>query len=107
MMSFIQALSLPTLTAAVQLCFSVTTAMNWFDYDAALLKTVGEIAGIGGLALGVFLILFRAVLTKLPRVPSKSALEAVKLFMWLTFAIAALGIAAWIYSKYHHDNPVE
>ena len=32
--------------------------------DTELLKVVGQVAGIGGLALGVFLLLFREIIRK-------------------------------------------
>ena len=67
--------------------------------DAKLLETVGRIAGIGGLALGVFLLLFRDVIRKniFPTLSDQNAYRLIRQFMYLTFGIAVLGIVAWVY----------
>ena len=64
-----------------------------------LLQAVGKIAGIGGLSLGVFLLLFREVIRKniFPTLSDDHAYSVIRQFMYLTFAIAVCGIAAWTY----------
>jgi len=67
--------------------------------ETHLLEAVGKIAGIGGIALGVFLLLFRDVIRKniFPKLSDELAYRLIRQFMYLTFAIAAFGIAAWVY----------
>ena len=62
------------------------------------LKTMGAVAGIGGLALGVFLILFRDFLRKLllPQLGKDQAYRLLRLFLILVWSVAIVGIAAWV-----------
>ena len=55
-----------------------------------MLREVGRIAGIGGLALGIFLLLFRRI--QLPKATRKH----LTLFMWLVWSICVLGILVFI-----------
>jgi|SRR5713226_6076914 len=63
------------------------------------LKLFGQIAGIGGLALGIFLLLFRDVIRKniFPTLSPEHAYRLIRQFMYLTFAIAAIGVLSWIF----------
>lgn len=63
-----------------------------------LLEKLGRIAGIGGIALGVFMLLFRELIRKniFPQLEEKRAYKIILHFMYLTFSIAALGIVAWV-----------
>ncbi len=67
--------------------------------EVQLLQAVGKIAGIGGLALGVFVLLFREVIRKsiFPTLSDDHAYSVIHQFMYLTFAVAVCGIAAWTY----------
>ncbi len=67
--------------------------------EAHVLQAVGKVAGIGGIALGVFLLLFRDVIRKniFPTLSDEHAYGLIKQFMYLTFGIAVIGIAAWTY----------
>jgi hypothetical protein len=67
--------------------------------DARLFETLGRIAGIGGIALGVFLLLFRNVIRKniFPTLTDQNAFRLIRQFLYLTFGIAALGIGAWVF----------
>ena len=49
--------------------------------DPALLEALGKAAGIGGLALGVFLVIFRNIIRKniFPRLPAESAYRVIRL----------------------------
>ena len=69
--------------------------------DADLLRTVGQIAGIGGLALGVFLLLFRDIIRKqiFPQLAKKDAYRLLRLISILVFLIAAFGIGAWVWTE--------
>jgi len=63
-----------------------------------ILLKFGQIAGIGGLSLGVLLLLFRDVIGKniFPRLGQSQAYRLIKLIIVLTFSISALGIGAWV-----------
>lgn len=67
-------------------------------HEIDLLQSVGQIAGIGGLALAVFLLLFREVIRKnlFRNVPKDKAYKLIRLFMMLTFLIVLAGIGAWL-----------
>jgi hypothetical protein len=67
--------------------------------DSSLLKTVGQIAGIGGLALGVFLVIFREVIRKniFPHLAQIHGYRIIRMIVVATFLIASMGIAAWTY----------
>ena len=67
--------------------------------DVSLLKTAGQIAGIGGLSLGVLLILFRDIIRKniFPRLPPAEAYGLLRLITCAVWSIAVLGIFAWVY----------
>ncbi len=69
--------------------------------EADVLKTVGQIAGIGGLALGVFLLLFRDIIRKqiFPQLTKKDAYRLLRLISTLVFLIAALSIGAWVWTE--------
>ena len=67
--------------------------------DTELLKVVGQVAGIGGLALGVFLLLFREVIRKriFPMLPPAQAYRLLRLIIVAVWSVAIVGIAAWVY----------
>lgn len=67
--------------------------------DAEILKSAGQIAGIGGLAMGVFMLLFREIIRKklFPQLTKKGAERLLSLMAVLIFIIAAIGIGAWIW----------
>jgi hypothetical protein len=67
--------------------------------DVNILKIVGQVAGIGGLALGVFLILFREVVRKniFPKLPPAEAYRLLRLVTVATWSVAVIGIVAWVY----------
>ena len=67
--------------------------------DAELLKIVAQAAGIGGIALGVLLLIFREVIRKnlFPNLSREQGYRLIRLVVSLTFAIAVLGIGAWVW----------
>lgn len=69
--------------------------------DLSIVKAFGQIAGIGGLSLLVFGWLFREVIRKkiFPQLSREHAYGVIKLFLWLVFALAIAGLAAWVYSS--------
>lgn len=69
--------------------------------DAEMIKAAGQIAGIGGVALGVFLILFREVIRKsiFPMLMRAQAYQLLKLIVILAWSIALVGIGAWVWTE--------
>ena len=71
--------------------------------ESRLLGSLGKVAGLGGIALGVFLLLFRGVLQTqfLPQagLNSAQAFAVILALMILTFGIAAIGVVAWLVSR--------
>lgn len=69
--------------------------------EAELLKTVGQVAGIGGIALGVFLLLFRDIIRKkiFPPLPPRQSFQLLVLISVLVWSIALAGIGAWLWSN--------
>lgn len=68
--------------------------------ESRVLDIVGRIAGIGGLALGVFLLLFQEVLaTGFAPLRADHAFAVISALMILTFGISALGITAWVIAR--------
>jgi hypothetical protein len=67
--------------------------------DADVLKTVGQVAGIGGLALGVLLIVFRDIIRKniFPQLPPEEAYRLLRLITLAVWSVAIVGIGAWVY----------
>jgi hypothetical protein len=71
--------------------------------ESKLLGTLGKIAGLGGIALGIFLLVFQGVLQKqfLPQagLGSAEAFAVILSLMILTFGIAGIGLIAWLVSR--------
>jgi hypothetical protein len=67
--------------------------------DTELLKALGEALGIGGLALGVFFLLFREVIRKsiFPTLRKPDAYRLLRLVSVLVWLVAIGGIAAWVW----------
>jgi hypothetical protein len=66
---------------------------------AEILRTVGQIAGIGGLALGVLLLVFRDIVRKkiFPKLPPAEAYRLLRLITVAVWSVAIVGIVAWVY----------
>ena len=69
------------------------------DAETQLIKIFGEIAGIGGLALGVFLLLFKNLLKKIvaPNMTKEHWFRVVVIFMLCVWSIGLAGIGAWVW----------
>jgi hypothetical protein len=65
--------------------------------SAELFKTFGQIAGIGGLALAVFLVLFRDVIRRniFSTLPPATTFRLMRHIIWAVWSIAALGLLIW------------
>ena len=59
-----------------------------------LLKTVGQIAGIGGLAIGMLVLIFRDVIRKkiFPKLSREQAYSLLRLILILAWSVALVGI---------------
>ena len=71
--------------------------------ESKILSSVGKVAGLGGIALGVFLIIFQGVLQKqfLPQagLGPAQAFAVILSLMILTFGIAGIGVIAWLVGR--------
>jgi hypothetical protein len=69
--------------------------------DTDLLKTLGQVLGIGGVALGVFFLLFREVLRKsiFPTLKKDDAFRLLRLIALLIWSVAVVGIGAWMWGE--------
>jgi len=67
--------------------------------DAQIIKTFGQVAGIGGLALGVFLYLFKEIIRQnfFSRLTKKHSYDIIRLMLILIWSIALAGIGTWVY----------
>jgi hypothetical protein len=67
--------------------------------EAGLLETVGKVAGIGGIAVGVLLLLFRDIVRKniFPKLAPKDAYRLLSQLTVFIFVVAIAGIAAWVF----------
>ena len=77
--------------------------------ETELLKTLGQIAGIGGIALGVFLLLFRDLIRKkiFPTLTKDQAFRLLRLIAILIWSVALAGIGAWIWGGKSGDVTVK
>lgn len=67
--------------------------------ELEILKITGQIAGIGGIAIGATIIIFKDVIAKniFPSLTKTQAYSLLKLIIILTFSIAIIGILSWTY----------
>src|SRR4051794_22964633 len=63
--------------------------------DLSQLKSLGEAAGIGGIALGVVVLLVRPLIGTIAGLPESARAGTVKWIAVGCFTIGALGIVAW------------
>lgn len=68
--------------------------------ETQVLKVVGQIAGIGGLALGVLFLLYRDALRLkiFPKLPPDLGYRLIRLIVVLVFVVALVGIGAWVWT---------
>ena len=67
--------------------------------ETSILETVGKVAGIGGVALGVLLIVFREIIRKniFPKLSPKDSYRLLRTITVLVFAVALAGIGSWVW----------
>ena len=66
--------------------------------DAETLKILGQAGGLGGIAVGVLLLVFREIVRKsiFPMLKKEDAFRIMRLIIVLTWSVALAGIAAWV-----------
>lgn len=71
--------------------------------ETGVLETVAKVAGIGGVALGVLLLLFREIVRKsiFPKLSPKDAYRLLTTMTLLVFAVAIAGVGAWVWVGSH------
>jgi hypothetical protein len=67
--------------------------------DLSQLKQLGEVAGIGGIALGVIAILLRNLIGSIAGIPKADRARVVTFIAGGCFVIGALGIGAWTFGN--------
>jgi hypothetical protein len=69
--------------------------------DVGILKTLGSVAGIGGAAIGMILLVYREIIRKniFPQLSQTDAYRLLRHVAFLSWSIAVLGIAAWTWSQ--------
>jgi hypothetical protein len=71
--------------------------------ETGIMETVAKVAGIGGIAFGVVLILFRDIVRKsiFPKLSPKDAYRLLTTITVAVFAIAIAGVGAWVWVGTH------
>lgn len=74
--------------------------------DIEILKTVGQIAGIGGLSLGIFFLLFKELIRKniFPKLETDHAYKLIRLFSILIWSAAIVGLICWFLLEYKEKD---
>jgi hypothetical protein len=67
--------------------------------DTQILRVVGQVAGIGGIALGVLLVIYKEVLRLkiFPMLSKAHAYKIIRLLVILVGLVALAGLAAWVW----------
>jgi hypothetical protein len=66
--------------------------------DLSSLATLGKVAGLGGIALGVVALLVKPVIDRASGVPAAQRAPLLRFVAGRAFGIGALGIVAWLVS---------
>jgi hypothetical protein len=77
--------------------------------SSSFVETASAVAGIGGLAISVFLILSREIIRKniFPNLTRLQAYKIIRLIIILSFVVSMAGLGAWIYNDGKEDKPVQ
>lgn len=67
--------------------------------DIEIVKTAGQVAGIGGVSIGALVLIYRDVIAKniFPSLSKVHAFSLLRLLIILSWSVAISGIAAWAY----------
>ena len=76
--------------------------------EADVLKIVGQVAGIGGISLGVFLLLFREIIRRkiFPQLTREQAYRLLRTISFYTWTVALAGVAAWVWGDDHSGDQI-
>jgi hypothetical protein len=74
--------------------------------DILSLQTLGKIAGLGGIAIGMIALLVRPIVDQISALPNAQRGPTVRLIAIGAFAIGALGIVAWLASSLGGHNTI-
>jgi hypothetical protein len=68
--------------------------------DAGIFKTLGETAGLAGLAIGLILLLYREIVRKnvFSALSQRDAYRLLRVLAVLSWSVAIIGIASWAWS---------
>jgi uncharacterized membrane protein YvlD (DUF360 family) len=72
--------------------------------DLSSLASLGKVAGLGGIALGVVVLLIRPLIDRVSSVPPKERAPTLRLLAGGAFSIGALGIVAWLVTTVSGGN---
>ncbi len=74
--------------------------------DIEILKSVGQFAGIGGLSLGIFFLLFKELIRKniFPKLEKDHAYKLIRLFSLLIWSVAIIGLFCWFSLEYKEQE---
>jgi len=66
--------------------------------SADLLKSLGQIAGIAGISVGVLLVVFRDIIRKeiFPRLTQTQGFKVLTLIIITVWSVALVGVGAWV-----------
>src|SRR4029453_11586714 len=69
--------------------------------NADLMKTLGEIAGIAGISVGVLLLVFRDIIRKeiFPQLTKPQGFRVLRLIIISVWTVALVGVGAWVVVK--------
>ncbi len=81
---------------------------DYTTMNTEIWKVFGQVAGIGGLALGVFLVLFRNVIQKIifSNLDPSQSYKIIKLILILVWSITFLGLSVYAI-KFNDDKVIE
>jgi hypothetical protein len=65
---------------------------------------LGKVAGLGGIALGVVVLLIRPIIGRITTLPRADRAPILRLIAGGAFGIGALGIAAWLVGGFSGGN---
>ena len=72
--------------------------------DLSSLASLGKIAGLGGIAIGVVALLVRPIIDRVSSVPAAERAPMLRFVAMGAFGIGALGIVAWLVSGLSGGN---
>lgn len=71
-----------------------------------ILEMLGRVAGVGGISLGVFLVIYRDFLRRkiFSNLTKDQSYRILRLLLWLTWSVAIAGIVAWMVGSQAQTN---